>query len=108
LLKQLAAQRFVKYWESRRDVFGEEKFTLPMTLSEALRDDVTAIETGMYCLLPEKDLSGRQMIFLEPHRHTGEGYSAESLVRLRCCQVGPVFYLLQTAISQACVNVFCI
>lgn len=80
LVVQLAAQRFVYYWEARRSVFGEGKFTLPLTLSEALRDDFAAIEAGVYCLLPHKDLSGRQLIYLEPHRHTGEGYTSESLV----------------------------
>jgi len=80
LFEQLAAQRFVNYWQGRREVFGEGKYLLPMTLSGALRDDLAAIETGMYLLLPKKDLSGRQIIFMEPHRHTGEGYTPESLV----------------------------
>jgi hypothetical protein len=77
---QLAAQRFVTYWECRRSVFGEDKFTLPLTLSGALRDDIAAIKAGMYTLLPHKDLSGRQIIYLEPHRHTRKGYSSESMV----------------------------
>ena len=51
-----------------------------MTLSEALRDDLTALETGFYCLLPNKDLSGRQILYLEPRRHSGTGYTSESLV----------------------------
>ena len=84
LTNQLAAHRFVDYWESRRQVFGEEKYLLPMTLSEAARDDANAIEAGMYCLLPKKDLSGRQLIFCEPHRHTGEGYTSESMVSGHC------------------------
>jgi len=62
-------------------VFGPDKFTLPMTLSEALRDDLIALETVFYCLLPNKDLSGRQIIYLEPRRHTGSQYTPESLVR---------------------------
>jgi hypothetical protein len=80
LLEQLAAQRFVNYFEGRREVFGPEKYTMRMTLSEAMRDDLTALETGFYCLLPHVDLSGRQIIYLEPHRHTKEGYTPESLV----------------------------
>ena len=77
---QLAAQRFVNYWQGRFEVFGPQKFTLEMTLSEALCDDLTALETGFYCLLPKKDLSGRQILYLEPRRHTGTGYTSESLV----------------------------
>ena len=79
---QLAAQRVANYWESRRQVFGPEKYLMRMALSEALCDDLTALETGFYCLLPHLDLSGRQIIYLEPHRHTKEGYTRESLVRI--------------------------
>ena len=79
--EQLGAQRFVNYWESRREVFGPEKFLMRMTLSEALRDDLDAIESGVLCLLPHLDSSGRQLVFFEPHRRSGELYSSESLVR---------------------------
>jgi hypothetical protein len=78
--EQDAAERFVRYWEGRREVFGNEKYVLPMTLSEALKDDLAAIEAGVYLPLPKKDLSGRSMMYLEPHRNTGKGYSSESLV----------------------------
>jgi hypothetical protein len=76
-----AAERFVRYWEGRREVFGNDKYVLPMTLSEALKDDLAAIEAGVYLPLPKKDLSGRSMMYLEPHRNTGKGYSSESLLR---------------------------
>lgn len=77
----MAAQRFVRYWSARREVFGEDKFVEKMTLSEALRDDLVALEAGMCCLLPYPDLSGRQVIYVEPKRHTREGYTSESMVR---------------------------
>jgi hypothetical protein len=77
----LAAQRFIRYWEDRKAVFGTEKFVLPMTLAGALRDDLTAIEAGVYVQLPNRDTSGRQVLWMEPHRHTKDGYSSESLVR---------------------------
>ena len=63
-------------------MFGPEKYVLRMTLSEALRDDLVALEAGVYRLLPHKDLSGRQLVFFEPHNHTREGYSSESLVSI--------------------------
>ena len=62
-------------------MFGPEKFTLPMTLSEALRDDLVALETCMLRLLPGLDTSGRQLLFWDPSRHTREGYTSESMVR---------------------------
>jgi hypothetical protein len=77
---KLGAQRFVNYWESRREVFGPEKYLLRMTLSEALRDDLPAVEAGVYRLLPHTDLSGRQLLVWEPRRNTKEGYTSESLV----------------------------
>jgi hypothetical protein len=51
-----------------------------MTLSEALRDDLDAIVSGVFRLLPHLDQSGRQLLYLEPHRRSGEQYSSESFV----------------------------
>jgi len=51
-----------------------------MTLSEALRDDLVALETGIYYLLPHLDLSGRRLLYFAPWRHTREGYDTDSLV----------------------------
>ena len=53
-----------------------------LTLSEALRDDVTALESGVYQLLPHKDLSGRRLLYYAPWRHTREGYDTDSMVRV--------------------------
>lgn len=74
-------------------MFGD-KFTLPITLSsDALKDDRGALELGLVCLLPKLDASGRQIIFMDPHRHSGKGYSAESL--LRC-----IWYTIEVAAQQ--------
>ena len=78
---QLAAERFVNYWESRRQVFGKD-FTLPMTLTGALRHDLAALQVGVYRLLPP-DSYGRQVLFIEPHLNTNVNYSLESLVSVR-------------------------
>jgi hypothetical protein len=51
-----------------------------MTLSEALRDDIVTLEMGIFCLLPKKDLSGRQILYVDPSRHSRDGYTSESLV----------------------------
>lgn len=53
-----------------------------ISLGEALGDDLVALEAAVYCLLPHVDVSGRQLLYLEPARHTREGYTSESLVSL--------------------------
>jgi hypothetical protein len=77
---KLAAQRFIRYWEDRKAVFGAEKFALPMTLSGALRDDLAAIEAAVYVQLPNRDTSGRQLLWMEPCRHSKDICTPESLV----------------------------
>jgi hypothetical protein len=62
-------------------VFGPEKFVLPMTLHEALRDDLVALEACAMRLLPRLDASGRQLLLFDPCRHTRKGYTSESMVR---------------------------
>jgi hypothetical protein len=78
---KLAAQRLVNYWEGRKKVFGDDKYLLPMTLSEALKDDLVALDCCVYTLLPYPDRSGRQILFMDPHRHSRKGYTSESMLR---------------------------
>lgn len=84
-MNQLAAERFVNYWEARRALLGPD-YHLRMTLSEAFCDDVDALEKGVFSILPHPDLNGRPLVYVEAHRNTGVGYTAESLVSetLRC------------------------
>jgi len=51
-----------------------------MILSEALQDDLVALEAGVWCLLPNLDASGRQILYLDVAHHTLNGYTSESLV----------------------------
>jgi hypothetical protein len=80
---QMAAQRFVNYWTCRRQVFGTEKFTQPMTLSGALRDDLKALQRGVCRILPKPDASGRPILVFNPTLNTREGYDSDSLVCYR-------------------------
>ena len=57
--EQLGAQRFVNYWKSRREVFGPDKSVLRMSLSDALCDDLAAVEACVFRPLPHLDASGR-------------------------------------------------
>lgn len=76
-----SARRFVTYWENRRQLFGSDKYLLPMTLSGALRDDLDAIEDGVFVILPHLDMSGRIIQFMDPYRRREGRYSSGSLVR---------------------------
>lgn len=80
-LFQLGALRFSNYWHARRSIFGTEKYLLRMTLNEALRYDIVALEACMLCLLPKQDSSGRQILYMDPSRHTEDDYTSDSLVR---------------------------
>lgn len=75
----MAALRYALYWECRKEVFGE-KYLMRMTLSEALKDDSVALGIGMYTILPHRDVSGRLVLYMEPGRHSRDGYTSESLV----------------------------
>jgi len=61
-----------------------------MTLREALRDDLVAMEAGPICRLPHLDLSGRQIFYFEPQRHTRQGYTSESMVSV--AYLGPILF----------------
>lgn len=52
-----------------------------MTIEEALKDDLVALETGFLRNLPKVDVSGREIVFCVPSTHTREGYTSESQVR---------------------------
>lgn len=72
-----------------------------MTLGEALRDDIVALEAGWIRLLPNLDSSGRHLLFIEPARHTREGYITESLVR-HTIYLRAACFLLQSCSSHVC------
>lgn len=76
-----AANRFVRYWQKRHQLFGTDKFCLPMTLEGALRDDTVALECGGFKVLPKPDASGRPILLGAPHCHTRVGYDTESMLR---------------------------
>lgn len=62
-------------------LFGPDKCHLPIPLSGALHDDLTALKTGVCCPLPHPDASGRQIIWYPMAKSTFEGYTVGSLVR---------------------------
>jgi hypothetical protein len=68
-----------------------------MRLDEALCDDMVALEAGVYRLLPHPDMSGRSLIYWEPHLHTREGYTSDSLRR-------SIWYTMEVA-AQECTEI---
>ncbi|CAB9502817.1 Transfer protein [Seminavis robusta] len=77
----LAAQRFVRYWEGRLEVFGPDKFLMPMTLAGAFQEDHNAIEDCVQCILPYPDSFGRPIVFADPTRRRPDRYSSQSGLR---------------------------
>ena len=61
-------------------MFGPDKFTQRMTLSEALRDDVLALKAGVFTLLPNRDSSGRHLLHVNPKCHCRESFESASMV----------------------------
>lgn len=64
-----------------------------MTLSGALRDDITALEAAVICPLPHGDASGRQLLWYQLARNTFEGYTPDSLLRV-------AWYITETLSQQ--------
>ena len=59
--------------------FSGMKYLERMELSGALRDDLAALQSGVFCLL-EPDASGRYILFLNVARHALDEYTSDSLV----------------------------
>ena len=58
-----AARRLVKYFNSKRILFGEGKLTKRITLEDLNDDDMEALLRGSIQILP-KDQAGRPVVFL--------------------------------------------
>ena len=81
-----AVCRFVKYWNARIQVFGEEKAFLPMTIDGAMKDDAECIQLGYLQVASQVDPDGRAIGLFDFNKQTGE-VSSESLLRVVWYQV---------------------
>jgi hypothetical protein len=54
-----AASRMVRFFEQKYELFGADKLTKDIALDDLDPDDIAALETGFYQVLPEKDCAGR-------------------------------------------------
>lgn len=67
-----AAYAFLRYWDARLNVFGEERAFLPLNLTgkgALTEDDIAALKTCFTTLLPEHS-TGSPVIMCSPHKST--------------------------------------
>lgn len=81
LSKQLAAKRFVQYWDKRVQIFGPEKAFQPMTLSKALSEDEIPFSLGVMTLLSSQDPKGRSFVLYDPSKFDKSKYTTDAMVR---------------------------
>ena len=58
------AQQIVKYFDSKRLLFGESKLVTPITYNDLDEDDKIHIRWGSFYILQSKDQAGRPVIFV--------------------------------------------
>ena len=85
-----AAQRMVKYFEDKMELFGETKVAKDLTLSDLTEEDLTVWSSGCFLTLPHKDQVGRPIWFFDSTRY--DWNRPDSTVSLKCCyNKGQVF-----------------
>ena len=81
-----AVDRFVKYWNTRIEVFGETRAFLPMSIAGAMKDDIEVIKMGYLQVACKTDPDGRAIILFD-HRKEASEASTEALLRVVWYQV---------------------
>jgi hypothetical protein len=61
-----AASRMVRFFDEKYKLFGADKLTKDIVLADLDPDDIAALETGFYQVLPEKDCAGRKVLCFFP------------------------------------------
>ena len=93
---KLAATRVMNFFETKRELFGEEKLTKDITLDDLDDDDMYALKSGGFQILPIPDRSGRRIIYgpakLERFR-TGASFVSFVLFALIACLLFPSLVL---------------
>ena len=80
--------RFVKYWNTRLEVFGNELAFLPMTLDGAMQNDVDAVSLKYLQLAKDTtDPYGRAILLFDFNVEGDNNISSESLLRVVWYQV---------------------
>ena len=58
-----ASKRLVRHFETKLDLFGPEKLVRPIELNDLSEDDLEALNSGGFQVLPKKDRAGRPLLF---------------------------------------------
>jgi hypothetical protein len=61
-----AAARMIRFFDEKYNLFGVEKLTKDIVLADLDPDDIAALDTGFYQVLPEKDCAGRNVVCFFP------------------------------------------
>jgi hypothetical protein len=62
-----AAVRYVSYWKKRKQIFGDEKWTEPLLVSNLTPAQIKCLQTGVFALLDgAHDPSGRSILYYDP------------------------------------------
>jgi len=78
---KMAAERMVKYFQQKSDLFGEEKLGKTLTLDDLTDDDMYLYEIGYITVLPFPDRSGRPIIFGDGTKLDFERMTIDSILR---------------------------
>jgi hypothetical protein len=66
-----AASHMVAFFDEKYKLFGAEKLTKDIVLADLDPDDIVALESGSFQVLPEKDSAGRKVFCTFPHVSAG-------------------------------------
>jgi hypothetical protein len=72
---QDAAQRMVRHFDKKQELFGEDMLTKDIRLKDLTQDDLEALSCGGIQLLPQRDRAGRMIVF---SRYLGFRYKSRT------------------------------
>jgi len=82
-----SVRRFIKYWDTRLEVFGDELAFLPMTLDGAMQNDVAVPLKYLQLAKDTTDPYGRAILLFDFNVEGDNNISSESLLRVVWYQV---------------------
>lgn len=98
LYTQLAAQRYARYWDKRRELFGDVKAFLPLTQTGANQEDAAALGRGFIRIVTgARDPAGRSLLIVDPSRQDKTQYTRESMTR-------SLWYILHAVLEKGPAN----
>ena len=61
-----AADRFIRYFDLKKFLFGEDKLVRKITMKDFDKEDKAALKSGVFQALPKRDSAGRIVTFVFP------------------------------------------